>query len=79
VGIALVEDHYDDPFLDAEPRHKLFVVGERDSWAPAASLQAFVDRLRPPKELHVIPHTDHFFGRQETKVARLVVEWLLGS
>lgn len=76
VGIALVERHYTDSFLDADPRPKLFVAGEHDPWAPAAALREYVARLSPPKTLHLIPHTDHFFARREAEVATLIADFL---
>lgn len=78
VGIAMVQTHYDDPFLDADPRPKLFIAGEHDSWAPAGALRAYVERLQPPKTVHVLPGTDHFFGGREFEVAETVLDWLQG-
>ncbi|RLC85859.1 MAG: hypothetical protein DRJ03_10400, partial [Chloroflexi bacterium] len=49
VGIALIQKCYADSFLDADPRPKLFVAGDRDSWAPAGALREYVARLRQPK------------------------------
>ncbi len=79
IGIALTQRHYADPFLDQEPRPKLFIVGERDEWAPPDALRRYVARLHPPHTVHVIPHTDHFFARRESKVAQRIVEFLLNS
>lgn len=76
VAVALVEAEYRDPFLDGDPRPKLFVVGERDPWAPADALRATVERLRPPKRLVVIPQCDHFFGGREGEVAAAIADWL---
>jgi alpha/beta superfamily hydrolase len=76
VGIALVEEQYTDPFLDTDTRPKLFIVGERDPWAPAEPFRDYVARLNPPKSFHVIPHTDHFFGGREGQVATRIGEWL---
>jgi alpha/beta superfamily hydrolase len=76
VGIALVREHYADPFLDADPRLKLFIGGEHDPWAPPGALRECVARLSPPKTLHIIPHTDHFFGGREAKVAGLIADFL---
>jgi alpha/beta superfamily hydrolase len=76
VGIALLQEHYADPFLDADPRPKLFIAGEHDSWAPSEPLRAYVERLQPPKALHVLPQTDHFFGGCETTVATSVADFL---
>jgi len=76
VGIALVQEHYEDPFLDADTRSKLFIVGERDPWAPAEALREYVARLSPPKTLHILPHTDHFFAGCEAEVATSIGKWL---
>jgi alpha/beta superfamily hydrolase len=76
VGIALVQENYDDPFLDADTRPKLFIVGERDPWAPTEELRAYVARLSPPKTLHILPHTDHFFAGCEAEVATLIGKWV---
>jgi alpha/beta superfamily hydrolase len=76
VGIALTQKHYTAPFLDADPRPKLFIAGEHDSWAPADALREYVARLSPPKALHLIPRTDHFFAGRETEVAALVTDFV---
>ena len=76
VGIALVQEHYADPFLDADPRPKLFVAGEHDPWAPATALREYVARLNLPKELHLVPGTDHFFVGREDEVAATVADFL---
>jgi len=79
VGIALVQEHYADPFLDADPRPKLFIVGERDPWAPPDALREYVARLSPPKTLRLISGTDHFFGGREGEVAALIADFLADS
>jgi len=76
VGIALVREHYADPFLDADPRPKLFIAGERDPWAPPSALHEYVARLSPPKTVHVISGTDHFFAGREGEVAGLIADFL---
>lgn len=76
VGIALVQEHYADPFLDADPRPKLFVAGARDLWAPAEPLRAYVAHLLPPAALQVVPDTDHFFVGRESEVAEIITDWL---
>jgi len=78
-GIALVQEHYADLFLDADQRPKLFIVGERDPWAPPAALREYVARLSPPKTLRLIPGTDHFFGGREDEVAALIADFLADS
>lgn len=79
VGIALVQQCYADLFLDADPRPKLFVAGDRDSWAPAGALREYVARLRPPKSLRLIPGATHIFAGREREAAALVADFLNGS
>jgi hypothetical protein len=78
VGIALVKHHYDDPFLDGDRRPKLFVVGGDDPWAPVEALRRYVERLEPPKELHVVPGVGHLFSGQVGDVTDLIADWLSG-
>lgn len=76
VAIALPKMVYDERAVDDDPRPKLFVVGENDPWAPVEQLREYVARLRPPKELTVVPGAGHLFDDQESEVARRVAEWL---
>jgi alpha/beta superfamily hydrolase len=76
VGIALVRHHYEDPFLDEVTRPKLFVGGESDPWAPAEALRRYVERLPPPKKLHIVPGADHVFSGKVSEVGDIVVDWL---
>lgn len=75
-GIALVQEHYADPFLDDESRPKLLIAGERDAWAPSGAMTAYAARLKPPKVLEVIRGADHFFAGHEGQVGALVADWL---
>lgn len=51
---------------------RLFVQGERDEFGPRAAIESLVAALPEPKELHVIPGSDHFFnGHLETLQARI--------
>ncbi len=77
VGIALVAEHYDDPFLDTERRPKLFVAGDEDPWAPSEELRAYVERLRAPKKLHIIPGTGHLFAGHVDELTDAVLDWLV--
>jgi hypothetical protein len=79
VAIALVQHHYEDAFLDEERRPKLFIAGAKDPWAPADALRGYVECLRPPKTLRVIPSADHFFAGREHEVATLVADFLTAS
>jgi alpha/beta superfamily hydrolase len=76
VGIALVEQHYEDPFLDHDARPKLFIAGGNDRWAPAEAFRQYVERLRSPKKLHIVPGADHLFSGQLSEVADVVADWL---
>ena len=76
MGIALVQEHYADAFLDDDRRPKLFIAGEHDAWAPPGAMRAYVARLKPPKAMHVISNTDHFFVGCEYQVAALIVDFV---
>ncbi len=76
VGIALAKQHYDDPFLDNVSRPKLFVGGDNDPWAPPVAFQKYVERLQPPKKLHLISGADHSFSGHVSEVTNVIVEWL---
>ena len=76
-GIALVKEHYDDPFLDGDRRPKLFVAGEDDPLAPSEDLRAYVERLSEPKELHIIPGTSHLFTGHVDELSDVVLDWLV--
>ncbi len=78
VGIALVKQHYDDPFLDDDQRPKLFIAGEDDPWAPAAALREYVQRLEPPKKLHIVRGAGHLFAGHTAEVTNVTVDWLNG-
>jgi alpha/beta superfamily hydrolase len=76
VAIAFVAHHYSDQFLDDDSRPKLFVVGEHDPLAPVSALRQYVESLKPPKALEVIPGADHLFSGRLSRVADTVVRWL---
>jgi alpha/beta superfamily hydrolase len=76
VGIALVKQHYDDPFLDRDARPKLLVAGGNDPWAPADALRRYVHRLCSPKRLHIVRGAGHLFSGQLSELANVVVDWL---
>ena len=69
---------FDPDFLRSFTRPKLFVTGERDAFAPPEALRGLVGRLPPPKSLHVVPGTDHFFWGREQEAGRLVAEFIAG-
>lgn len=75
-GVALIQQFYADPFLDDDPRPKLFIAGDRDSWAPAEPLREYVARLSLPKTLRLIPGAGHSLAGRESEVAALVAGFL---
>jgi len=77
-GIALVEAHYDDPFLDEDRRPKLFVAGDEDPWAPSDKLRAYVERLSAPKRLDIIAGAGHLFSGRVDDLTDVVLDWLAG-
>ncbi len=76
VGIALVQHHYGDPFLDDDRRPKLFIAGEDDPWAPLDALRQYVERLKPPKCLHIVRDAHHAFSGHVSEVTEVTVDWL---
>jgi alpha/beta superfamily hydrolase len=49
------------------------------TWAPSDPLRAYVARLQPPKALHILPQTDHFFAGREAAVAASVADFLAAA
>jgi alpha/beta superfamily hydrolase len=76
IGIALTKHHYDDPFLDTVSRPKLFIAGGNDPWAPPEAFRQYVERLEPPKKLHVVDGADHSFSGHLSEVTDVVVGWV---
>jgi alpha/beta superfamily hydrolase len=74
-AVGLVAQHCDADLLQAFTRPKLFVTGEYDQLAPIGALQKLVDRLPPPKTLHVALGTDHFWRGREQEAAALVADF----
>jgi alpha/beta superfamily hydrolase len=67
---------FDPDFLASFTRPKLFVSGEEDAFGPPRVLRALVDRIPPPKTLHILPGTDHFFQGREQEVGGLVADFI---
>jgi alpha/beta superfamily hydrolase len=78
VGIALVKQHYDDPFLDGDHRPKLFIAGDEDPWAPIDARREYVEGLQPPRKLHVVHGAGHLFSNHVQEVTNVTVDWLTG-
>lgn len=78
-AIAVVAPYVEKPsdsLLKSYTKPKLFLVGEGDTVCPTEWLQAFVAPLPEPKELCILPGTDHFFWGREREVAGIVGEFI---
>jgi alpha/beta superfamily hydrolase len=54
---------------------RLFVQGEDDVFGPAEALRALTDPLPPPRDVVVIPGTDHFFDGRLDALQGAVADW----
>jgi alpha/beta superfamily hydrolase len=78
-AVAVVAPYVENPsesLLRNDTRPKLFVVGEGDTVCPPEWLRAFVAPLPEPKELRILPGTDHFFWGREREVAGIVGQFI---
>ena len=51
---------------------KLIIWGEKDFTASGAEIEAFVNIIRPPKEIVIIKNQDHFFRGHERELSKLI-------
>jgi alpha/beta superfamily hydrolase len=65
----------DTTFLDGARIPRLFVQGERDEFGPGPDIRALVERLPPPRELVVVPESDHFFAGHLDALFEAVRAW----
>jgi alpha/beta superfamily hydrolase len=65
----------DTTFLNGSRIPRLFVQGEKDEFGPEAEIRAVVDRLPPPRELVVVPESDHFFTGHLDALFEAVRAW----
>jgi len=80
-AVAVVAPYVENPsesLLRGFTQPKLFLVGEGDTVCPTEWLRAFVAPLPEPKELRILPGTDHFFWGREREVAGIVGEFIAG-
>jgi hypothetical protein len=70
--LSMVEDRADLPSLT---RPRLFVQGENDEFGPGEALRALAERLPPPREVVVVPATDHFFDGQLDALQGAIADW----
>jgi alpha/beta superfamily hydrolase len=78
-AVAVVAPYVENPsesLLRSYTKPKLFLAGEGDTVCPIEWLRAFVAPLPEPKELRVLPGTDHFFWGREREVAGIVGEFI---
>jgi alpha/beta superfamily hydrolase len=62
-------------YLDGCRKPRLFVHGERDEFGPSEAIRALVERLPEPRELAVIPGSDHYFDRQLDALQGRIADW----
>jgi alpha/beta superfamily hydrolase len=65
----------DAAFLDGSRKPRLFVQGEKDEFGPAAALRALVEPLPPPRDVVIVPESDHFFAGHLEALADAVRAW----
>ena len=73
IGVPVGADNRDWSTVLATGKPKLIVQGSEDEHGPPAAIQAWFDRLKPPKQLEVVDGADHFFtGYQEPLKAAII-------
>jgi alpha/beta superfamily hydrolase len=78
VLVAPPPSFIDRSALEAFTRPILVIVGESDSLAPVAELEAIVATL-PQGTLEVVPEADHFFGVGLGAISSAISSWLPDS
>ncbi len=63
-------------FLQSATLPKLFVSGDRDPFGPAAQLREVVDAAAAPRQLILIPDSDHFFTGHVELMQNALAGWL---
>ena len=62
-------------FIESNTKPKLFIQGELDRFGNAEAIERLLDRVPEPKELVVIPGSDHFFTGEIEAVETAVADW----
>ena len=62
-------------FVESIEKLKLFIQGELDPFGDAAAIESLLERVPEPKELVVIPGSDHFFAGRIEAVEAAVSNW----
>lgn len=72
---SMVEDV---AFLDSCRKPRLFVQGERDAFGPGPRIRELVDSLPEPRQLAIVPGSDHFFGGHLDALQQALSAWASG-
>jgi alpha/beta superfamily hydrolase len=65
----------DTSFLNGSRKPRLFVQGALDEFGPEAALRAVVEPLPPPRDIVVVPESDHFFAGHLDALSEAVRAW----
>jgi len=65
----------DQSFLQEVRVPRLFVQGEGDEFGNAEAIRALVEPLPPPRELVIVPESDHFFTGHLDELQEAVGTW----
>lgn len=68
--------HYSYPFLPHCSLPKLFLSGDRDTFASPQELEDIAATTAEPKKLVLLPGADHFFNGHLDAMQNALVEWL---
>ena len=72
VPLAMVGDL---DFVGNSTKPRLFVQGDNDAFGPAGRLRSMVEALPEPREIVVIPESDHFFAGRLDALQDAVSAW----
>ena len=76
IGVAFPLGLRDPSFLLPVTKPKLLISGDHDNYSPIPALQNLLGQLPDPKQLVIVKGADHFFGGQESEIAKAAVEFL---
>jgi uncharacterized protein len=65
----------DTSYLDGCRKPRLFVQGEHDMFGDAAAIRELVERLPAPRQLVIVPGSDHFFGGHLAQLQDAIASW----
>jgi alpha/beta superfamily hydrolase len=72
VAVAIPLAMADARIPDGASKPVLLVSGDRDSYSPAAGLQALKSRIGAAARLEIVPGADHFFLGHEAELSRII-------